>query len=53
MTFSAAYLKRFTIENRRYSDPQVMATLKQSEGGVHIFGLFRDNGTSSVLRWKR
>ncbi len=40
------------MENTRYSDAQVMAILKQAEGGVPVSELCRQHGMSSVNFYK-
>jgi len=50
--FSARYLRRFTMKNGRYSDAQIMAVLKQAEGGVPVSELCREHGMSSASFYK-
>ena len=50
--FSARYLREFTIKNGRYSDAQIMAILKQAEGGVPVSELCREHGMSSASFYK-
>ena len=38
----------------RYSEPQILAILRQAEGGVPVFELCREHGTSnaSFYKWR-
>ena len=40
------------MKNGRYSDAQIMAVLKQAEGGVPVFELCREHGMSSASFYK-
>ena len=40
------------MKNGRYSDAQIMAILKQAEGGVPVFELCREHGMSSASFYK-
>ena len=40
------------MKNGRYSDAQIMAVLKQAEGGVPISELCREHGMSSASFYK-
>jgi len=41
------------MKNGRYSDGQIMAILKQAEGGVPVSELCREHGMSSASFYKR
>jgi len=40
------------MKNGRYSDAQIMAVLKQAEGGVPVSKLCREHGMSSASFYK-
>ncbi len=40
------------METARYSDPQIMAVLKQTEGGVPVSELCREHGMNSASFYK-
>ena len=40
------------MKNGRYSDAQIMAVLKQAEGGVPVSELCREHGMSSASFYK-
>jgi hypothetical protein len=46
--FSARYLRRFTMKDGRLSDAQIMAVLKQAEGGTPVSELGQEHGMSSA-----
>jgi putative transposase len=40
------------MKNGRFSDAQIMAVLKQAEGGVPVSELYREHGMSSASFYK-
>ena len=50
--FSARYLRRFMMKNGGFSDAQIMAVLKQAEGGTPVSEVSREHGMSSASFYK-
>ncbi len=47
-------LKRFMMKNKRFSDAQILSTLRQAENGAPVTELCREHGMSSaaLYQWR-